>query len=378
MDSISGTGGFNFQITKASSVAGTKCAGGTSDAVNPSDSPVDIRSFFMATAAGAGSSGMAEFEISAGRTNFKVEIEDLPVGDYGLSIGGINQGSIRVESLPAGGTKGEIEFRSPVEPGKVLLTFDPRDRLVDVTNSASTVVLTQIFPSESTVGVGGLPGGEDLEINVDMTNTGVYPAGDAEAEFEQRPERSEFSVEIEDIPAGTYDLFVGNVLRGAIKVVDLDGGTQGEIEFRSPLEAGKILLDFDPRNQLIEVKQDTTLLFRTNFTPGSGGSDDRVELDFDLTNTGVDVNASGTFMYRRVGSRTRAEVRVRDLSVDGPYKLFFNNGLKGIIMVEDGKGRWRFNTRGVVSDPFPDANPFGSKVSVRLDGVDILMINIPK
>ena len=378
VDSISGTGGFQFQINKVASVADTTCAGGLSDGINPSDSPVDIKSFFIATAAGAGSSGKAEFEVSAGRTSFKVEIEDLPVGDYGLNIEGINQGSIRVEALTGGGSKGEIEFRSPVESGKVLLTFDPRDKLVDVTNSASAVVLTQLFPDMPATGTGGLPGGEDLEISIEMTNTGVYPAGEAEAEFEQRPERSEFSVEIEDIPAGAYDLFVGTVFRGVITVEDLDGGTEGEIEFRSPSEAGKLLLDFDPRNQLIEVKQDTTVLFSTDFTPSDGGPDDRIELEFDLVNTGVDKDASGTFEYKKDGDRTTAEVEVEDLSEDGLYKLFFSNALKGIIMVEDGEGRWRFDTRQASIGLFPGSNPLGAKVSVRLDGVDILILNIPE
>ena len=139
LNSISGTGGFRFKINKSSGIADTTCSGGTSDGVNPSDSPVDIKSFFTVTTAGAGSSGKAEFEISGGRTDFKVEVEDLPVGDYDLSIEGIVQGVIRVAALSGGGSKGEVEFRSPVEPGKVLLTFDPRDRLIDISNSSSAL-----------------------------------------------------------------------------------------------------------------------------------------------------------------------------------------------------------------------------------------------
>jgi len=377
VNSISGTGGFRFNINKASGIADTACSGGTSDGVNPSDSPVDIRSFFTVTTAGAGSSGKAEFEISGGRTNFNVEIEDLPVGDYDLSVDGIVHGSIRVVALSGGGTRGEIEFRSPVEPGKVLLTFDPRDKLIDISNSASAIVLTQIFPTAAPGGEAGLPGGEDMEIRAELTNAGVYPAGDADAEFEQRPDRAAFSVEVEDIPVGTYDLYVGSVMRGTINVVNLGGGTEGEIEFRSPVEAGKVLLDFDPRDQLIEVKQGKTLLFSTDFPPVGKTEIDRVVLDMDLENTGVDAAAEGTLEYRKFGTRTRIEIRVEELSADGRYTVFIDGTLAGNLPVEDGKGRWGFRSRFLDKAPFPNGNPFGAVVSVRFNGVDILSVRIP-
>ncbi len=378
LDSISGTGGFHFKINKMSGIADTTCSGGTSDGVNPSDSPVDIRSFFTSTVAGAGSSGKAEFEISGGRTNFNVEIEDLPVGDYDLSVDGIKHGSVRVVALSGGGTKGEIEFRSPVEPEKVLLTFDPRDKLIDISNSASDIVLTQIFPSSFVSGEDGLAGGADMEIRTDLTNAGVYPAGDADAQFEQRPDRAAFSVEVEDIPAGIYDLYVGSVMRGTINVVQLSGGTEGEIEFRSPVEAGKVLLDFDPRNQLIEVKQDNTLLFSTDFPSGTDPVVERVVLDIGLENTGVDGQASGTLEYRKFGTRTRIEIRVEDLSVNGRYQVFIDDIMAGNLPVEDGKGRWEFRTRFLDKAPFPDGNPVGAVVSVRFNGVDMLSVRIPE
>ena len=399
--SISGTGGFKFGIEKVFDVADLACTGGTSDAVNSSDNPVDIRSFFAATTAGAGSSGKAEFEISGGRTNFEVEIEDLPEGNYELIVDGVNQGRIKVKSLPTGGTKGELEFRSPVESGKVLLTFDPRDKLIDVTDSTSTIVLTQIFPLETPIDDGGLPGGDEQEIDIEMTNAGIYPAGDAKAEFEQRPDRTEFSVEVEDIPVGEYELWVGKVLRGTITVVSVLGGTEGEIEFRNPVEPGKSLLDFDPRDQLIEVMEFNTLLFSTDFVPGAGGGGDDsggddnggggddngsgddggsiIELSYQLVNTGVDADASGELDYHEQGSETSTEVEVEDLSTDGNYEVYFNDALKGTIVVELGKGKWKFKKpQDGDTDPFLNGSPAGTVVSVRsLDGTEILFVNIP-
>jgi len=47
------------------------------------------------------------------------------------------------------------------------------------------------------------------EIEVDLTNAGVFPEASGDAKFEARDDRTEFSVEIEDVPAGNYDLKVG-------------------------------------------------------------------------------------------------------------------------------------------------------------------------
>ena len=43
------------------------------------------------------------------------------------------------------GVEGELEFRNPVEPGKVLLDFDPRGQLIEVM-SGGQAVLSATFP----------------------------------------------------------------------------------------------------------------------------------------------------------------------------------------------------------------------------------------
>ena len=40
---------------------------------------------------------------------------------------------------------------------------------------------------------------------------------------------------------------------------------QGEVEFRNPVEPGKVLLDFDPRGKLIEVLENGTVIFTADF-----------------------------------------------------------------------------------------------------------------
>jgi hypothetical protein len=111
---------------------------------------------------------------------------------------------------------------------------------------------------------GGISGDTNVasnsgEIVQFMTNTGVVPTAQGKLKFEESTSRVEFSAEAEDLPAGAYSLKVDNVQRGTINVVAVAGGTNGELEFRSPVEPGKILLDFDPRGKLVQIAQGNTV-----------------------------------------------------------------------------------------------------------------------
>ena len=118
---------------------------------------------------------------------------------------------------------------------------------------------------------GGDNGGVDIDfgtvdIEVELTNTGVFPDASGDAKLEPRTDRTDFSVEIEDVPVGSYGLRIGGETVGAIEVVMLqDGSVEGELEFRNPVEPGKILLDFDPRGKQIDVLDGSTLVLETLF-----------------------------------------------------------------------------------------------------------------
>ena len=110
------------------------------------------------------------------------------------------------------------------------------------------------------------PGTPLEEFDIDLLSTGIISGAEGEAEFEIETGRAEFEVEIEDAPVGEYELQVGEIPRGTIVVTeDDDGDTEGEIEFRSPAGPGSLLLDFDPRGQLIEIFDGDTLIFSADF-----------------------------------------------------------------------------------------------------------------
>jgi len=163
-------------------------------------------------------------------------------GSYRIVVGGVDRGELVVNM-----GIGETEFRSPVEVGKVLLTFDPRGELVEI-HDAEGVVLTSgdvVFDPGDDDGDDGDPIDFGMvEIDVDLTNTGVYPLASGDARLRPEADRTDFKVEIEDVPVGNYT------------------------EFRNPVEPGKILLDFDPRGQQIDVLDGSTVILETLFPSG--------------------------------------------------------------------------------------------------------------
>lgn len=270
--SLPGVGSGSFDVERLTDLFNSQCSGGVSD-----DTPSDVliteqRIGLVPARDGITASGHADFEERPDRTEFSVEAEDLPDGNYRIVVGGIDRGEL-VISLGVG----ETEFRSPVESGKVLLTFDPRGQLIEVHDGQGAVL---------TSGDGGFDGGDDdgdddnnddddapgdidfgsVEIEIELENAGVYPAASGDAKLEPRDDRADFSVEVEDLPEGPYGLRIGGAMVGTIQVLtQADGSVEGELEFRDPVEPGKLLLDFDPRGQQIEVLEDTAVVLEVLF-----------------------------------------------------------------------------------------------------------------
>lgn len=249
----------SMPISRLSMPYNSICSGGISGDSSPaSTTSGEIVQFMSNTGVVPAAQGKLKFDESASRTEFSAEAEDLPAGAYSLRVDGIQRGTINVAAV-AGGTNGELEFRSPVEPGKVLLDFDPRGKLVQIAQG-STVFLTATLGSSGGTGTTpppppggtGAPPFGDAEYEMS-----VEPAGndgpELKARLRQRSDRVDFNVELEDLPAGSYGLLVDGSARGNISVVAVPGGTEGEIEFRNPVEPGKVLLDFDPRGKAIEI-----------------------------------------------------------------------------------------------------------------------------
>ena len=166
---------------------------------------------------------------------FEVEVEGLPDGDYHLYVGMQDRGFFNVLE-----GHGEMEFASPGETGKMMMTFDPRGMQIEIHDNEGVVLSSfdSVFEEDEHghrgddehnydcefgsgfghgmgdgMGMGGGMGmagcvdaGEFIEIEAELVNTGVGPEAKGKAEWEMNSDRVMFSVEIEDVPVGSYSL----------------------------------------------------------------------------------------------------------------------------------------------------------------------------
>lgn len=137
---------------------------------------------------------------------------------------------------------------------------------------------------------------------VPIPATASAPVG-GKAEARQRigvDATKDFSVELEDVAAGGYELVVDGVVRGTINVTTrAQGGTQGEIEFSSDEDDddGELPLNFDPVGATIGVRQGTTLFYTGLFNPGTSPAapalrSEVVAVSEALASTGLDPDGS--------------------------------------------------------------------------------------
>lgn len=185
-----------------------------------------------------------------------MEIEDVSAGLYELWVAGIKRGTINAQA-GSNGVKGELEFSSPADAGKPLLNFDPRGQLIEV-KTAAGVFFSHLFRVADTNSSVIMP----LRLELPLFNQGFALAASASMKYRRDDRgRLSFQVEIENAPAGSYDLLVGGSPRATITVSATVSGTQGEVEFENEPDGGSLLLDFDPLGRDIVLRHNGDVYF---------------------------------------------------------------------------------------------------------------------
>lgn len=237
----------------------------TGGGVPPAEPVSFLEENLTSTGLDSDASGDAKYEVDdRGRHDFSVEIEDVPVGAYTLTIGGVVRGTISVK-LVAGKTKGELEFSSKVEPGHKLLNFDPRGQTIEVSTAAGTF-FTHLFGNGSATPGGGGGSVTPFEMEVALISSGADANAEAKAELKRKLSGEfSFEVEVEDVDTGAYELLVGGVVRATIDVVADNKGTRGKVEFETEIKPGKLPLNFEVAGQEIVIRQGATTFFARTF-----------------------------------------------------------------------------------------------------------------
>ena len=196
-----------------------------------------------------------------GRHKFSVEVEDVDVGTYGVRVGGVQRASLRAVAT-AGGVEGEVEFRSVVERGKILLNFDPRGQLIEIVNAAGEVLFSHTFGSGSSAGGSGGSAVTPLQFTVGVI-AAPGAAGSVTARYERKTNGEEkLKIAARNLPVGTYDVSIGGSIRGVLNVVVSGGETEGELEFETdPDDSTEVLMNFPVLGQEVSISQGGNVLF---------------------------------------------------------------------------------------------------------------------
>lgn len=232
------------------------------------------------------SSGIAQFKVSLAKLG-----STLPV-DLRLDGQPIAQ-NLAVER------KGSLKvtFRSPAKDNTLPLDFDPRGGLLDVIQDGAVIATAEVRAKAY-----GANLAERVSYRLPIPSAQTPAEGRAVAKWmvDERARRK-FSVEIEDVDEGDYELSVGGVVRGVFSAVDGEDGVEGEIEFENDDDDDSLPLDFDPVGAQVEIRLEGTLWFAGAFDPesasGAPGAEPESQLEEDLAGTGAMPGASGRARY---------------------------------------------------------------------------------
>jgi hypothetical protein len=256
----------NFEIKRLAGLYNSRCSGGISDDTPSNAKPIQMEVNLDPARDGITGKGKAKFWERVDRSDFHVSAEDIPDQVYDIMI---CDPLVMVGTLTVEGGEGQTQFRSPEAAGKELLSFDPRDCVIELHDGGGAVLTSGAYVlAEKDNGNNGAGNGK-MEIETELTNIGIYPEAEGEASYVEKNNSVEFEVEIKGVPMGTYPLWVDPVLRGEINVApdddDDDDKLKGKLRFSNPQKEEREFLDFDPRGKLIEVYDGGTLIFDVYF-----------------------------------------------------------------------------------------------------------------
>ena len=251
------------------------------------------------------------------------------------------------------------------------------------TLSLAAMVALTLAPRTSLAGGNG-----ELRIRANMVNAGVDTNAKGRVDFRDRSGEQKFNVEVQRLDAGIYDLLVAGVMHAQV-VTDAKG--RDEVEFKTNPEPGedKLPLTFDPRGQLVEIKQGSTTFLSVVFpnppapaatgtTGASGTTSTRIEILADLVATGALPSASGDARFRSRSGRNSFRVEIEDVP-DGAYGLRVAGANVATIAVALGQGEVEFDMQQGQKDKLPlTFDPRGQLVEILSNGATILQVVFPQ
>ena len=318
----------------------------------------------------ADAAGDVDWSIGSGRSVLTIRTRGLDAGSYTVRVGGVPEGQL----VSKGGRSATARFSSGGRLGTAqVLDFDPRGNAIELESERGGVLEVEVS------GPGSEPAGTMVEERTSLARTAAAPAqGEAGAHFRLRKDgRTSFEVELNHVPDGAYALFVDGIERGTIQVKL----GRGKLEFDSA-DAGKLVLDFDPRGATLDVAQGGVIFFSGPLLAQSPGvtictpSDARLA----LLPTAAAAGGHAELRFRtRTDCETSFDVELEDVAA-GSYDLFVNGAVVGVIVAAPDpltgriKGEIEFSTDTDDAEELPlTFDPANASVEIR-QGAEAMLI----
>lgn len=256
-----------FEVRKLAGLYNSRCSGGISDDTPGHARPEQLEVALEPAREDITGRGTANFWQRPDRSDFIVSAEDLPDAVYDLVVCGDPVGSVEILA-----GSGETHFRSPQTDSTENLAFDPRPCEIALHDGAGAALTSgENRLAEKSVGNGnggghGGGGGNGMtDIEAELESTGAVEGARGTAGYREKQNSTEFEVDVRDVPAGTYRLFVDGALTGEFDVVAEGDDLHGRIRFSDPQKEDRLLLDFDPRGRWVEVLDGDTVILEVLF-----------------------------------------------------------------------------------------------------------------
>ncbi len=331
------------QLVALSDGVGSVLQGMVSASGEPSGVVMEERAR-LTTLSGTGEADARYRVLKDGRRSFSVKLERVTGTNWQLYVDGIWRGE-----LPLTGRQTTVYYETaPLPPGRRLLDFDPRGQIIDIAQGTNLV-----FSGRLAARAEGVNSATPSLTQSFVPSTGADADGTARARLRVESDaRRKFSIELEDVPVGAYELLVNDVVQGTINVATSTSGTEGELEFSSREDNGDELpLNFNPATSMFVVRRDGVIYFQGTLSGSvvSGGSnggantnafapdslagltlnlDDQPGgdlMEFTTSTTGVDLGTDPdpfTYVYTKLAAN-QARVEVRDGSKLDAYVFTF-------------------------------------------------------
>jgi len=303
----------------------------SADAKSSSKNPVTIEVALAPVFGGTPLATGKATHIDRGKQDsFTVEVHNLPMGIYYLTVGGAKVGDIEVYSDGVE-THGMIEFDTKKQFGKQKLYFNPLGKQIEIRTVFGTVMggeLPASLPSPDPV----YSDYADNVVGQATATAGKRPRGSLKIRSNDAYAWMHF--ELQRLSAGAHTLTANDV--PIANFTPLSGGF-ARLEFETDPSGDDYPLNFDPAGVTYRVIRGDSVVLTFTTDPGTiGGGLEPVRLiTTTLAPTGEEPGAEGDAALNAKGSNLDLEVHIGSLS-PGPYSLRIAGSSQGTIHIHIG------------------------------------------